>query len=112
MGRAAAAAQQARARARQRMVDLERERIERQKRIEDAATACYLAAEKRAAAREVVGEAEREMRAALRAITSEGADVEQVATLCDLTPTEVRQLTRHQQNGHRKVRPANEQAAQ
>lgn len=112
MGRVATAAQQARARARERMVELERERIERQKRIEDAATACYLAVEKRAAARELVEEAEREMRAALRAIACEGADLPQVATLCDLTPTEVRQLTRHRQNGNRKARPPNEQAAQ
>jgi hypothetical protein len=90
------------------MVDLERERIERQKRIEDAATACYLAAEKRTAAREVVEEAERDMRVALRAIAAEGADIPQVATLCDLTQTEVRQLIRARQNGHRKVRPPNE----
>jgi hypothetical protein len=94
------------------MVELERERIERQKRIEDAVIACYLAVEKRTAARDLVAEAERDMRAALRAITAEGADVEQVATLCDLTPTEVRQLTRHRQNGHREVRRTNDQAAQ
>ena len=100
-GKTASAAQTARAQARQRMVELERERIERQRRIEDAATAVYVAVNKRAAASALLLEAEQDMAAALRAIIAEGTDVDRAARLCDLTPREVRQLTRHRANGHR-----------
>ena len=101
MGKSASAAQRARARARERMVELERERLERQTRIEDAATAVYLAVEKRALAVAAVTVAEREIALALRAILGEGADVARAATLCDLTPTDVRRLTRQRADGHR-----------
>jgi hypothetical protein len=42
---------------------------------------------------------DKEISTALRAILAEGADVERTAALCDLTPTEVRQLTRRHANG-------------
>lgn len=101
VGKTASAAQAARAQARNRMVELERKRIERQRRIEDAATAVYLAVDKRATATTLRLEAEQDMAAALRAIIAEGADVDRAARLCDLTPREVRQLTRNRANGHR-----------
>jgi hypothetical protein len=94
MGKTARAAQQARARARQRMVELERERLERQRRIEDATTAVFLAHEQRAIALQGVRDAEEAIRVALRSIEAEGTDIKQVADLCDMTPSEVRRLTR------------------
>jgi hypothetical protein len=112
MGRTATTAQQARTRARQRLVQFERERLERQKRIEDAVTAYYIAAEKRAAARELVEEAESDMRTTLREIAGEGADIDQVASLCNLTPAEVRQLTRQRNNRQHRMERPYEQAAE
>jgi hypothetical protein len=99
VGKSASSAQSARARARERMVEIERERLERQKRMEDAATAVYLAVERRAIASEKVNEAEQEIAAALRVILAEGVDVERVAALCDMSPTYVRQVTRRHANG-------------
>jgi hypothetical protein len=81
------------------MVELERERLDRQRRIEDAVTSFYLAAEKRDAAAELLQHSEQGMATALRLILDEGTDVERAAILCDLAPTEVRQLTRRRVNG-------------
>lgn len=81
------------------MVELERERLERQRRIEDAVTAFYLAVEKRDAATELLHDAERQMAGALRGILDEGTDVEHAAVLCDLKPSDVRQLSRRRSNG-------------
>ena len=76
------------------MLELERERLERQKRIEDAVTAVYVAIDRRALAEAAVVDADHQVGSALGAILDEGVDVKRVAALCDLTPTDVRRLTR------------------
>lgn len=88
------------------MVDLERERVERQRRIEDSATAVYMALERRAAAEALVASAEKEIATALRAILDEGTDADRTAALCGLSVSDVRRLTRRRANGQLPGEPA------
>jgi hypothetical protein len=83
------------------MVEIERERIERRKRIEDAATVGYLALEKRSSTRAVVAESEHGIASGVGAILADGADLDRTAALCDPTPAQVRSLMRSRVNVHR-----------
>lgn len=96
MGRIAKAEQAARVKARQRRVRaLEQDRRARDRRIEDAAAEVFLALQARIRAAQLTCDAEAQAAAGLRRLFAEHLDVAQAAELCELTPEEVRTLTRN-----------------
>lgn len=89
----------ARTKARERRIALDAERVAREKRVEDSATAFYVAADQHAARVTELHQTERVMGSHLAAMVAEDQDVERVAALCDLTTARVRQLIRLTRDG-------------
>lgn len=84
----------ARDRARAARAKLDADRAARDRRIEESATAYYVALEAREAAEEAAREAEASMAAAVAALLGEGESVERVAALCEISDGDVRRLRR------------------
>jgi hypothetical protein len=71
---------------------LDAERASREKRIEDAATQFYAAADQRDGALAKVTEAESAMSRAIASLVTQDETVERIATLCGIQASEVRRL--------------------
>lgn len=84
----------ARAKARQRRAAQDQDRVARERRIEDAAAAFFVQADKRAAALDAVDEVETVMGSLLLTMLDEGEDVERVAELCEVDASDVRRWSR------------------
>jgi hypothetical protein len=82
----------ARERARLAKATLDAERASREKRIEDAATQFYAAADQRDGALAKVTEAESAMSRAIASLVTQDETVERIATLCGIQASEVRRL--------------------
>jgi hypothetical protein len=82
----------ARERARLAKATLDTERASREKRIEDAATQFYAAADQRDGALAKVTEAESAMSRAIASLVTQDETVERIATLCGIQTSEVRRL--------------------
>ena len=82
----------ARERARLAKATLDAERATREKRIEDAATEFYVAADQRDGALAKVSEAESAMSRAIASLVTQDETVERIAALCGIQTSEVRRL--------------------
>jgi hypothetical protein len=82
----------ARERARLAKATLDAERATREKRIEDAATEFYVAADQRDGALAKVSEAESAMSRAIASLVTHDETVERIAALCGIQTSEVRRL--------------------
>ena len=82
----------ARERARLAKATLDAERASREKRIEDAATEFYVAADQRDGALAKVTEAESAMSRAIASLVTQDESVERIAALCGIQTSEVRRL--------------------
>ena len=82
----------ARERARLAKATLDAERATREKRIEDAATEFYVAADQRDGALAKVSEAESAMSRAIASLVTQDESVERIAALCGIQTSEVRRL--------------------
>ena len=82
----------ARERARLAKATLDAERATREKRIEDAATKFYVAADQRDGALAKVSEAESAMSRAIASLVTHDETVERIAALCGIQTSEVRRL--------------------
>lgn len=95
VGRVARVEQEARARARERWSQAaDRDRADRDRRIEAAAAEVFLGLIARDHAAYLMSDAETRVGAALRRLLAKDIDVDRAAALCELTAREVRRLSR------------------
>lgn len=100
----------ARERARLAKATLDVERAMREKKIEDAATAFYVADDARSAACQAVGRAEAAMGAAIADLVAQEETVPRIATLCGIDVAEVRRLRKISSNSQKPDGPATDRA--
>jgi len=81
-------------RARQRRVELDRDRAQRDRRVEASAAQVFVLVEQRNRAQQVVQDLDVALGAALRELQQEGLTVPDVACLCELRDHDVRRLSR------------------
>jgi hypothetical protein len=93
----------ARERARRRLLELNRDRAERDARIEQAGTAGLLAVERRAAADAAVKIATAELTSALHGLAAEGITVDAAASVVGIDVAEARRLLRRSPRAAAKV---------
>ncbi len=84
----------ARDRARAAKARLDAQRADRERRIEDAATAYYAAVDARDEALAVAAQREQDMADAVGALQEDGETVDRIADLCETSAKEVRRLLR------------------